>query len=61
MRQIDSDAVARLMERERRQFLQAHPQSAARFAQARRSLLGGVPMNWMVRWPGAFPLFVEAA
>ena len=26
---------------------------------AGRSLLGGVPMHWMVRWAGGFPLFVE--
>ncbi len=61
MRRIDPDLIARLMDRERRHFLQAHPRSAERFAQAQGSLLGGVPMNWMVRWPGPFPLFVEAA
>ncbi len=61
MRQINPDLIDRLMDRERRHFLQAHPRSAERFAQAQGSLLGGVPMNWMVRWPGPFPLFVEAA
>jgi len=25
------------------------------------SLLSGVPMNWMTRWPGAFPVFVASA
>ncbi|MFI5227274.1 MAG: transaminase, partial [Candidatus Limnocylindrales bacterium] len=25
------------------------------------SLLAGVPMNWMVKWPGAFPPYVESA
>ena len=24
-------------------------------------LLGGVPMNWMRRWPGSFPVFVDTA
>ena len=28
---------------------------------ARRSLLAGVPMNWMVRWAGRFPVFVTEA
>ena len=61
MRRIDPDLIARLMDRERRHFLKAHTRSAERFAQTKGSLLGGVPMNWMVRWPGAFPLCVEAA
>ncbi|HOA90101.1 MAG TPA: transaminase, partial [Propioniciclava tarda] len=30
-------------------------------AQARTSLLAGVPMPWMTRWPGAFPVFFESA
>ena len=30
-------------------------------ADARHSLLGGVPMAWMTRWPGAFPLFFDTA
>jgi glutamate-1-semialdehyde 2,1-aminomutase len=29
--------------------------------QARKSLLDGVPMNWMVKWAGPFPLFLESA
>ena len=24
-------------------------------------LVGGVPMNWMARWPGRFPVFAERA
>jgi len=31
------------------------------FQRARRSLLAGVPMNWMVRWAGPFPVFVANA
>src|SRR5204863_9517206 len=27
----------------------------------RKSLLGGVPMNWMAKWAGAFPPFVRDA
>lgn len=49
------------LESERARFDQAHPRSKALFADARRSLLGGVPMNWMVRWAGDFPLFVTQA
>ncbi len=49
------------MDRERRRFAEAHPRSAELFARARRTLLGGVPMNWMSKWPGDFPPFVESA
>ena len=49
------------MKREERRFTGAHPRSAELFERARHSLLGGVPMNWMSKWPGAFPPFVEEA
>jgi len=50
-----------LMAREEQRFVAAHPRSARLFARARKSLLGGVPMNWMAKWPGPFPPFVDAA
>ncbi len=46
---------------EQRRFVDAHPRSSALFERAKDSLLAGVPMNWMVKWPGAFPPFVESA
>ena len=58
---IDPASMAALMAREERAFADAHPRSAELFARARRSLLGGVPMNWMSKWPGAFPPFVDEA
>ena len=58
---VDSARVRELMAREERSFVDAHPRSAALFERARRSLLGGVPMNWMSKWPGAFPPFVDDA
>ena len=42
-------------------FEETHPRSRALFERAQASLLGGVPMNWMVRWAGAFPIFVADA
>ncbi|HXT24848.1 MAG TPA: aspartate aminotransferase family protein [Candidatus Eisenbacteria bacterium] len=47
--------------REERKFVAEHPQSAELYARAKRSLLGGVPMNWMNKWAGAFPVFVAKA
>jgi glutamate-1-semialdehyde 2,1-aminomutase len=58
---MDRSRVADLMVREEHRFVDAHPRSAALFERARRSLLGGVPMNWMAKWPGPFPPFVETA
>ena len=53
--------VAALMAGELATFEAAHPASRALFDRARGSLLGGVPMNWMSKWPGPFPPFVAAA
>ena len=50
-----------LFERELARFEDSHPRSRALAADARRSLLGGVPMHWMVRWPGGFPVFAAEA
>jgi glutamate-1-semialdehyde 2,1-aminomutase len=49
------------MEREQRLFVETHPRSRGLFERARGSLLGGVPMSWMTRWPGGFPIFVRDA
>jgi len=59
--EIDRSRLAELMERERRMFRDRHPRSGALAADAKGSLLFGVPMNWMTRWPGDYPVFVERA
>jgi len=58
---IPRTRLAALMERETQLFVAERPKSRALFERARASLLGGVPMNWMVRWSGPFPLFVKEA
>jgi glutamate-1-semialdehyde 2,1-aminomutase len=50
-----------LMARELERFRAEHPRSLELAEQARRTLLGGVPMHWMVRWPGGFPVFAAEA
>lgn len=50
-----------LMRREEERFTATHPRSAALRARAHEHLLDGVPMPWMAKWPGGFPLFVEHA
>ena len=49
------------MAREEQKFIIDHPKSAALYERAQRSLLGGVPMNWMKKWAGKFPVFVAEA
>ncbi len=49
------------MVREQKMFVEERPKSKALFERARKSLLAGVPMNWMAKWAGAFPPFVREA
>jgi len=56
---VDRVRIKELMEREQKLFLKEHPRSKALFKRAKRSLLAGVPMNWMVRWAGPYPIFVR--
>jgi glutamate-1-semialdehyde aminotransferase len=53
--------VAELFERERERFAAEHPRSRELHERAGGALLSGVPMNWMTRWPGSFPLFISEA
>src|SRR6476646_8566332 len=49
-----------LLAAEQELFVRTHPRAAARHA-AESKMLGGVPMPWMMRWAGGFPvLAVEA-
>ena len=61
MRTIDRVRLQSLMQREQKKFVDERPKSKALFERARKSLLAGVPMNWMVKWAGAFPPFVREA
>src|SRR2546428_3869009 len=61
MRTIDRGRLQSLMQREQKKFVDERPKSKALFERASKSLLGGVPMNWMVKWAGAFPPFVREA
>ena len=61
MTTIDRDKLAKLHAREEQRFLAEHPKSAALYQRAQSSLLGGVPMNWMKKWAGPFPVFVQSA
>jgi glutamate-1-semialdehyde 2,1-aminomutase len=61
MATIDRKRLASLFAREQKKFVDERPKSKALFERAGKSLLGGVPMNWMAKWAGAFPPFVREA
>jgi glutamate-1-semialdehyde 2,1-aminomutase len=42
-------------------FISRTPKSAALFEKAKEVMPGGVPMSWMSKWPGKYPLFVQSA
>src|SRR5438128_11717148 len=58
---IERQRMQSLFAREQKRFVDERPKSKALFERARKSLLGGVPMNWMEKWAGAFPPFVREA
>jgi len=58
---IDRDRLKSLMAKERQKFVDERPKSKALFERASKSLLAGVPMNWMMKWAGTFPPFVREA
>ncbi|MGZ4632589.1 MAG: aspartate aminotransferase family protein, partial [Actinomycetes bacterium] len=61
MTSIDRDQLAGLRAAEQALFHERHPRSRELFEQARPVLPGGVPMSWMAKWPGGFPVYVAAA
>jgi len=58
---VDPARLHALLERELATFAERHPRTHSLHERARESLLDGVPMNWMVKWAGPFPLFLESA
>lgn len=58
---LDRARLATLHQREEKRFVTERPRSVELYLRAQKSLLGGVPMNWMNKWAGAFPVFVKSA
>ncbi|MEO7262363.1 MAG: transaminase [Jatrophihabitantaceae bacterium] len=54
------DRLRRLIEFERERYAASHPASLALFRQAGH-LIGRVPMTWMSKWSGGFPLYLDSA
>ena len=58
---INRTHLAQLRAREDARFLALHPKSGELFERGIAHMPGGVPMSWMAKWPGAYPVFVENA
>jgi glutamate-1-semialdehyde 2,1-aminomutase len=58
---IDRDKLPSLLEAELAEFIRAHPRSRELYERSLHSLVGGVPMPWMMRWAGGFPVFAAEA
>ena len=61
MATIDRTRLSKQLAHELQRFADTHPRSRELFERAKGSLLDGVPMNWMVKWAGAYPIFVTEA
>ncbi len=58
---VDRAVLAERTEVELERFVESNPKSKELFERARHTLIGGVPMPWMMRWAGGFPVFAEKA
>ena len=58
---IDRAHLKKLNAIEEERFLKLHPKSGELFNKAKVVMPGGVPMSWMAKWPGAYPIFVDTA
>lgn len=59
MSTIDRTRLKQQLVQEERKFSSEHPRSRELFERAKNSLLAGVPMSWMIKWAGSFPVFVK--
>ena len=59
MSTVNRQRLSQLLQQEEARFREEHPRSFELYQKACAHLPGGVPMHWMVRWAGPFPVFVE--
>ena len=58
---IDRARLKQLHVREEERFVARTSKSRELFEKAKGVMPGGVPMSWMTKWPGKYPLFVASA
>jgi len=57
----DRKLLASLMANETERFIRNRPQSKALYEVAKNRMPDGVPMLWMAKWPGPWPVYVSHA
>jgi glutamate-1-semialdehyde aminotransferase len=57
----DREKLAALFDQEVELFQLNHPRSRERHDKAQGPMMSGVPMSWMAKWPGGYPVYVESA
>jgi glutamate-1-semialdehyde 2,1-aminomutase len=60
-RGVDRHRLGELTARETARFAAAHPRCAGVHERSRRTMPAGVPMSWMAKWAGGFPIAVAEA
>ena len=58
---VDRSRLASLVAEEVARFEAERPASRALFERAKATMPDGVPMLWMAKWPGPWPVYVERA
>jgi glutamate-1-semialdehyde 2,1-aminomutase len=53
--------LAELFAKELELFVKTHPESKKRHEKAAGPMMNGVPMSWMKKWPGPYPVYVASA
>lgn len=61
MTEINREKLKKQYQEEIRLFEKNHKKSGELYKKAQDSLLQGVPMNWMTKWAGSYPVFVSKA
>lgn len=61
MPDVDRTRLAERLVTERAAYVERRPRSRAAADEAARHLIGGVPMTWMAKWAGGFPLTLAEA
>lgn len=57
----DRARLENLFKEETTRFIDTHPQSGKNHQKALGPMVSGVPMIWMSKWPGPFPIYVDHA
>ncbi|MFM5904384.1 MAG: transaminase [Microbacteriaceae bacterium] len=61
MAQLERNKLKALFDAEVERFALSNPESNKRHQVALGPMMGGVPMSWMAKWPGGFPVYVADA